>query len=77
MWKTIHYYWTAARGYRLKPWKSPYLCWRFETFLGQEAAGMTAKKFFHLAWKYRDRMAAFVDWAAERRRFQRHLRSRA
>jgi len=45
--------------------------WRFETFLGKEAANLTAGKFFHLAWKYRDNMERFVDWAAERRRHQR------
>jgi hypothetical protein len=45
--------------------------WRFETFLGKEAADMTARKFFHLAWKYREHMERFVDWAAERRRVQR------
>ena len=71
MFKTLSYYWSAARGYRLKPWKSPYVRWRFETFLGKEAADLTASKFFHLAWKYREHMKRFVDWAAERRRFQR------
>jgi len=72
LFRALSYYWNAARGYRLKPWKSPYLCWRFETFLGKEAADMTPRKFFHLAWKYREHMERFVDWAAERRRFQRH-----
>jgi hypothetical protein len=71
MFRTLSYYWSAARGYRFKPWKSPYMCWRFETFLGKEAADMTPRKFFHLAWKYREHMERFVDWAAERRRFQR------
>jgi hypothetical protein len=71
MFKTLQYYWNAARGYRLNPWKSPYVRWRFETFLGKEAADLTARKFVHLAWKYRDHMQRFVDWAAERRRFQR------
>jgi hypothetical protein len=71
MFKTLHYYWIVARGYRLKPWKSPYLRWRFETFLGKEAAGMDAGKFFHLTWKYRAHMQRFVDWAAERRHVQR------
>jgi hypothetical protein len=71
MFKTLHYYWNAARGYRLNPWKSPYLRWRFETFLGKEGANLTPSKFFHLAWKYRDHMERFVDWAAERRRFHR------
>jgi hypothetical protein len=71
MLKTLQYYWNAARGYRFKPWESPYIRWRFETFLGKEAANLTAGKFFHLAWKYRDHMERFVDWAAERQRFQR------
>src|SRR5260370_22210298 len=71
MLKTWRYYWNAARGYRFKPWKSPYVRWRFETFLGNEAADLTAGKFFHLAWKYREHMQRFVDWAAERQRFQR------
>jgi len=71
MFKTLQYYWNAARGYRFNPWRSPYIRWRFETFLGREAANLTARKFFHLAWKYRDNMERFVDWAAERRRFQR------
>ncbi len=71
MWKMISYYWIAARGYRFVPWKSPYMQWRFETFLGPEAANLTARKFFELSWKYRDQLERFSDWAAERRRFQR------
>ncbi len=71
MWKMISYYWIAARGYRFAPWKSPYMQWRFETFLGPEAANLTARKFFELSWKYRDQLERFSGWAAERRRFQR------
>ena len=71
MLRTLQFYWNAARGYRLKPWKSPYVRWRFETFLGAEAADLSASKFFRLLWKYRDHMQRFVDWAAERRRVQR------
>jgi hypothetical protein len=72
MLNTFRYYWIAARGYRLSPWKSPYLRWRFETFLGSEAADLDARKFFQLAWKYRSQLENFADWAAERRRAQRH-----
>jgi hypothetical protein len=71
MFRTLYYYWIAARGYRLSPWRSPYLQWRMETFLGQEAAHLDARKFFHLTWKYRDQLQRFVDWAAQRRRAQR------
>ena len=70
MFQTLSYYWNIARGYRLTPWRSPYLRWRFETFLGNEAANLTARKFFQLTWKYREHMERFVDWAAERRRLQ-------
>jgi hypothetical protein len=77
MLKTLQYYWTAARGFRLKPWDSPYLRWRFETFLGKEAEDLTAEKFLRLSWKYRSQMKKFVDWAAERRRTQRQIRHHA
>jgi hypothetical protein len=71
MLKLLRYYWITAKGYRLHPWHSPYLRWRFETFLGPEAADMTAGKFFRLSWKYRNQMERFLDWADERRREQR------
>jgi hypothetical protein len=74
MWNALRYYWIVAKGYRLNPWNSPYLRWRLETFLGQEAAGMDAGKFFHLAWKYRTQMERFIEWAADRRRVQRQRR---
>jgi len=70
MWTTLRYYWIAARGYRLQPWKSPYIQWRFETFLGKEAADLDASKFFQLSWKYRERLRSFAQWAAVRRRAQ-------
>jgi len=69
--KMLRYYWIAAKGFRLHPWDSPYLQWRFETFLGPQASQMTAGKFFRLSWKYRNQMERFLDWAEERRREQR------
>src|ERR1700755_1094929 len=74
MWKLLRYYWLTAKGYRLNPWNSPYLRWRFETYLGAEAANMTASKFFRLSWKYHDQLEQFLDWADERRRIQRRKR---
>jgi hypothetical protein len=74
MLRTLRYYWNVARGYRFYPWKSPYLRWRFETFLGQEAANLDARKFLRLSWKYRANMMSFIDWAAERRSVQRRAR---
>jgi len=67
----LQFYWLASRGYRLRPWESPYIRWRFETFLGKEAANLDALTFFRLCWKYRDRLKSFSDWSAIRRRRQR------
>jgi hypothetical protein len=71
MLKGLRFYWTAARGYRLRPWQSPYLRWRLETFVGPEAADLDAGKFFRILWRYRTQLESFLDWAAERRRAQR------
>jgi len=70
----MHYYWIAAKGYRLRPWKSPYLQWRLETFFGQDAADLDAGKFFHLLWRERDRVEHFLDWVAQRKAEQREAK---
>lgn len=70
MWNLLSYYWIAARGYRVRPWASPYLRWRLETFLGGEAENPSPAQFLKILWKYRHEMQNFVDWAAERRRVQ-------
>ena len=75
MFDLIEYYWISARGYRLQPWKSPYMQWRFETFLGKEAFPLGARKFFQLSWKYRVQLWKFAAWAGERRRIQKKRNS--
>jgi hypothetical protein len=72
MLNALRYYWITAKGYRLCPWKSPYIQWRLETFYGKEAAGLDAPKFFSLMWRERARMRRFLAWVAVRRRAQRH-----
>jgi len=74
MLNALRYYWIAARGYGLHPWDSPYLRWRLETFLGNEAESPDPSQFLRILWKYRHQMQNFVDWAAERRRVQAHSR---
>jgi hypothetical protein len=71
MFEALRYYWMIARGYRLNPWNSPYIRWRFETFFGPEAAPLDARKFFKLSWKYRTQMEEFIAWVGQRRREQR------
>ncbi|HKW88445.1 MAG TPA: hypothetical protein VJN21_06785 [Candidatus Acidoferrales bacterium] len=71
MLRALRYYWMVAKGYRLRPWRSPYLQWRMETFFGPEAASLDARKFFRLIWGERERMNRFIAWAAERRHEQK------
>jgi hypothetical protein len=68
MLNALRYYWIIAKGYRLRPWKSPYIQWRLETFFGEEAAHLTAGNFFSLMWRERERMERFLEWVAVRRR---------
>ena len=71
MLNALRYYWIVAKGYRLQPWKSPYLRWRMETFFGPAAADLDARKFLRLMWTERARMRRFLAWVAERRREQK------
>jgi len=68
MLRMLRYYWSVSRGYRLQPWKSPYLRWRMETFFGPEAAPAGASRFFSLLWRERRRLREFLAWSDEYRR---------
>ena len=65
MFYAVRYYWRTAKGYRLRPWASPYLRWRLETFFGVHAETVTAGEFFRLSWRERRRLIAFLRWAEE------------
>ena len=69
MFQTLQYYWIVARGYRLKPWKSPYLRWRMETFFGPEAEPAGPSRFLFLLWRERRRLREFLAWADDYHRF--------
>jgi hypothetical protein len=71
MLNALRYYWITARGYRLRPWASPYLQWRLETFFGKDGSELDASKFFSLMWRQRARMERFLEWVGDRRREQR------
>ena len=71
MLNALRYYWIIAKGYRLAPWKSPYIRWRMETFFGPPAAELGAGEFFGLLWRERTRMERFLEWVAVRERERR------
>jgi len=61
----IAFLWNATRGHRLMPWRSPYLCWRLETYTGTPADKIDAKFFFHLVWQEKMQMLRFLRWVGE------------
>jgi hypothetical protein len=56
--------WRLAKGYRLRPWQSPYLRWRMETWSGIHAETITASVFFGFVWKHRNDLRRYLRWAA-------------
>ena len=74
MLNALHYYWITTKGYRLRPWASPYIRWRLETYFGAEAVELNAKQFFRLLWRERGQLERFLEWVKERRCEQKHWR---
>jgi hypothetical protein len=70
MLNALRYYWITAKGYRLRPWASPYLQWRLETYFGKDAADLDRAAFLQLMWRERARMRNFLEWVAAQRQRQ-------
>jgi hypothetical protein len=56
--------WRLAKGYRLQPWRSPYLKWRMETWSGLKADTITPGLFLGFIWRYRKDLLRYLRWAA-------------
>src|SRR4051794_15463693 len=67
--------WRLTRGYRLRPWRSPYLRWRIETYWGIHAESITFGQFWHFAWQQRRDLTRYLrrasKWGEERRQMRR------
>jgi hypothetical protein len=55
--------WKMTRGYRLRPWRSPYLRWRIETYSGLHAAQIGFAEFWRFAWHERRNLLRYLRWA--------------
>ncbi len=55
--------WRLSKGYRLRPWRSPYLRWRIETYWGMHADGITPRDFFRILWRERHQLLRYLNWA--------------
>jgi len=64
----IRFLWVASRGYRLRPWDSPYLRWRIETYSGVPAETITRSYFFRFLWSERRSLWQYLRWVSEMRR---------
>jgi hypothetical protein len=65
MGEELLFIWNATHGNRLRPWRSPYLKWRLETYSGQPAETVTARDFWELFWKERRQLFRFLRWTRE------------
>ncbi len=59
----IGYLWKVTRGYRLTPWRSPYLRWRLETYWGLHADQISCRDFWRFSWEHRADLLRFLQWA--------------
>jgi hypothetical protein len=53
-----------TRGYRIRPWQSPYLKWRIETWSGIDAATITPRQFLDFCWQHRTDLRRYLQWSA-------------
>jgi hypothetical protein len=67
----MRFLWNATRGHRLVPWRSPYLCWRIETYTGLKMKDIGFLEFFEFLWKERKELSRFLQWTAEMERYAR------
>lgn len=63
----LRFLWVATKGYRLAPWKSPYLRWRIETFSGIPADSIGFSEFWTFTWRERTRLFHFLVWVGKMR----------
>jgi len=57
--------WVATRGYRMTPWRSPYLRWRIETYSGIPAESITRSIFFEFLWAERASLWQYLRWVRQ------------
>jgi hypothetical protein len=63
----LRFLWISTRGYWLRPWRSPYLRWRIETYSGIPAESIDARWFFRFMLAERRSLFAYLLWVARTR----------
>jgi hypothetical protein len=57
----------------MRPWRSPYLRWRIETYSGLHAEMITFRQFWRFTWKTRRELLRYLRWAARKSVLQNHM----
>jgi len=70
----LRFCWVSTRGYRLRPWQSPYLKWRIETYSGTPAEQVTFGVFWRFLWNERKGLWRFLCWGDEMWRLEKRRR---
>ena len=60
----LRFLWAATRGYRLQPWRSPYLLWRIETYSGLPAESISPRQFWRFLWSERKALLEYLRWVS-------------
>ncbi len=68
--------WRLTAGHRLRPWRSPYLRWRIETYWGMHAEAITFSQFWKFAWRQRRELTRYLRWAEDMQRRARKQKER-
>lgn len=58
----VRFLWLATSGSRLRPWRSPYLRWRMETYTGKPADTLVPADYVRLLVAERGQLLRFVRW---------------
>ena len=74
MLSALRFLWNSTRGNRLRPWRSPFIRWRVETYSGKQAETLTAKDVMDFFWAERWELLRFLGWTS---RMQREARKKA
>jgi hypothetical protein len=63
----VRLWWDGCKGFRLTPWRSPYLRWRVETYSGKPAGTLKLGDFVELFMAERGQILHYLRWLGELR----------
>lgn len=67
----LRFLWRSTAGYRWRPWRSPLLRWRIETYSGRPAESIGLGAFVWFCWRQRRELLRFLAWCGHMNRQRR------